>query len=186
MLTIILIAVGLAMDCFAVSVSSGVCNKSLKIKDSLKISFFFGFFQGLMPLIGFFLGFSLKNYISNIDHWIAFLILSVIGIKMIVESFKSNECETNRFDFKSLYVLLSLSVATSIDALIVGMTFAFIEIHILIAVLIIAIITFIISLSGIYIGKKFGLFFSNKAEFVGGTILIAIGSKILLEHLKII
>lgn len=179
---IILIGLGLAMDCFAVSLSCSMGRCKINKLQALKIAFFFGLFQALMPVIGWLLGLSFKNLISEFDHWMAFGILGAIGIKMIIEAFKKEE-EKN-IKITRLWVLAGLSLATSIDALIVGITFAFLEFNILLTVGIIGLVTFIISLTGIYIGKKFNFINAKKAEIIGGLVLIAIGIKILVEHLN--
>ena len=176
---IILIAVGLAMDAFAVSVSKGLSmNKSYK--KSLVIGLYFGFFQALMPLIGYFLGFSFESIVTRIDHYIAFTLLTIIGLSMVLES---SEEYDDKIDFKTMILL---SIATSIDALAVGVTFAFLNVNIISSIIVIGIITFIISFLGVLIGNKFGSFFKNKAQIFGGFILIITGLKILLEHLRVI
>ena len=180
--SIIFIAFGLAMDAFAVSVFSGITIKNLKIKNAFKIALFFGLFQAFMPIIGWLSGVSLKNYISGIDHWIAFTILFVIGIKMIYESFKIKP-DDKKINPLAVYTLLILSVATSIDALAVGISFAFLKIAIITPVIVIGVITFLLSFIGVLIGDKGGHFFENRIEIAGGIILIGIGTKILLEHL---
>ena len=176
---IILIAVGLAMDAFAVSVSKGLSmNKSYK--KSLVIGLYFGFFQALMPLIGYFLGFSFESIVTRIDHYIAFTLLTIIGLSMVLES---SEEYDDKIDFKTMILL---SIATSIDALAVGVTFAFLNVNIISSIIVIGIITFIISFLGVLIGNKFGSFFKNKAQIFGGFILIITGLKILLVHLRVI
>jgi len=181
-LSIILIAFGLAMDAFAVSITSGITIKQLKINNALKIAFFFGAFQAIMPLVGWLAGLSLREFIANIDHWIAFVLLSFIGCKMIYEAvtLQSEERETNPLN---VYVLLMLSVATSIDALAVGVSFAFLNSAIITPILVIGTITFILSYLGVFIGDRIGHFFENKIEIVGGLILIGIGVKILVQDL---
>ncbi|MEK7993693.1 MAG: manganese efflux pump MntP family protein [Planctomycetota bacterium] len=179
---IIVIAVGLAMDAFAVSVVSGSAYKQLHVKHALRMAAFFGGFQAFMPLIGSMAGLSLKEYITGCDHWIAFCLLSAVGAKMIYESFKIKSVEEN-LDPSNIFVLLALSVATSIDALVIGITLSFITSSIGVAVTIIGLITFVLSYLGVVIGKRFGHFFENKIEIVGGLILIAIGAKILIGHL---
>lgn len=168
------------MDAFAVAVSKGLSMKK-SYKNSLIIGLYFGFFQGLMPLIGYFLGFSFEDIVTRIDHYIAFTLLTIIGLSMILE--KDDEKMDNKIDVKTM---LFLSVATSIDALAVGVTFAFLDVNIISAVLTIAIITFFISFFGVLIGNKFGNFLKNKAQIFGGIILILTGLKILLEHLMVI
>ena len=181
-ISIVIIAVGLAMDAFAVSITSGITIKRLKINNALKIALFFGLFQAVMPIIGWLAGLSLRDYISAVDHWIAFGLLSAIGCKMIYESCKveSIKREINPLNF---FVLLILSVATSIDALAVGISLSFLKISIAIPAIIIGIVTFLLTLLGVFIGNRFGHFFENKIEIVGGLILIGIGTKILMEHL---
>ncbi|MCK5256408.1 MAG: manganese efflux pump [Deltaproteobacteria bacterium] len=180
--SIVIIAVGLAMDAFAVSITSGITIKRLHINHALKIALFFGLFQAFMPIIGWLAGLSLRDYISAIDHWIAFGLLSFIGCKMIYESItvQSNKKEINPLN---VYVLLVLSVATSIDALAVGISFAFLKVSIVTPVIIIGTVTFLLSYLGVYIGDRIGHFFENKIEIAGGVLLIGIGLKILIESL---
>ncbi len=182
LITIVIIAVGLAMDAFAVSIVSGSAYKQLKIKHAFRIAVFFGGFQALMPLIGSLAGLSVKEYVANYDHWIAFALLSAVGAKMIYESFKITPAKEN-FNPESILVLLVLAVATSIDALAVGITLSFLQVSIAIAVVIIGLVTFVLSYLGVLIGTKIGHFFENKIEAVGGLVLIAIGLKILIQHL---
>lgn len=178
-----LLAVGLSMDAFAVSVCKGLSMKKMKWGNAFKAGFYFGIFQALMPLIGYFFGSRFQSFITNIDHWIAFLLLSVIGANMIRESFQKAEELDDSFSFRSMLIL---AVATSIDALAVGVTFAFLNTAIVPAVSFIGMVTFCFSFAGIKIGNVFGNRFKNKAEILGGIILIFIGIKILLEHLGII
>jgi putative Mn2+ efflux pump MntP len=180
--TIMVIAVGLAIDAFAVSIVSGGAYRQLHVKHALRMAVFFGGFQAIMPLIGFLAGLSVKQYIESYDHWIAFGLLSAVGGKMIYESFKIKSIE-EKFDPSNLFVLLVLSVATSIDALAIGITLSFITSSIIAAVIIIGVVTFVLSYLGVCIGKRFGHFFENKIEAVGGLVLIGLGIKILLEHL---
>jgi len=182
MITIVFIAIGLAMDAFAVSITSGATIKHLKINNALRIALFFGLFQAIMPLIGWSAGISFTNLISDIDHWIAFGLLSFIGCKMIYESTRggSKKKETNPMN---TYILFILSVATSIDALAVGLSFAFLKILIVMPIIIIGTVTFLLSFIGVFIGNKTGHLFENRAELIGGIILIFIGLKILIEHL---
>jgi len=182
LLTIVIIAIGLAMDAFAVSIVSGAAYKQLNIKHALRLALFFGGFQALMPLIGFLAGITVKEYIVNFDHWIAFGLLSAIGSKMIYESTKIKPVRQNP-EPMNMAVLLALSIATSIDALAVGITLSLLKISIVTAAVIIGLITFALSYIGVFIGKNFGHFFENKIEALGGLVLIAIGCKILLEHL---
>ncbi len=183
LLTIILIAVGLAMDAFAVSISNGFTMKRFHIQQALRISLFFGMFQAIMPLVGWFAGLSVREYIACVDHWIAFGLLCFIGSKMIYEAMvmDSGRNENDR-DARNLYILLMLSVATSIDALAVGLSLTFLRISIITPVVIIGVITFLFSFVGVYIGSSLGHFFEKKIEIVGGLILISIGIKIVIEH----
>lgn len=182
-LTILLIAVGLAMDAFAVSIASGLTVKGLQLKGALKIALFFGLFQALMPVLGWSAGLGLRGFISGIDHWIAFGILSVIGSKMIFESFaiKTNRGKTEN---QGTYTLLVLSIATSIDALAVGLTLSFLKVSIFSPAIIIGVVTAILSFAGVLIGKRYGHLFESKIEALAGLILIGIGIKILIEHLS--
>ena len=170
------------MDAFAVAVVTGSVYKEFKVRHALRMALFFGGFQAVMPVIGYLAGLGLKDYIEAYDHWIAFALLCFVGGKMIYESFKIEAAEKNR-DPSNLPVLLVLSLATSIDALAVGITLSLLETPILVAVTIIGLVTFGLSYSGVFIGKRFGHFFESKVEIVGGLILIAIGVKILIEHL---
>jgi putative Mn2+ efflux pump MntP len=179
---IVLIAFGLAMDAFAVSITSGIAIKRLRLNHALRIAGFFGSFQAIMPFIGWLAGLSLINYISGVDHWIAFTLLAFIGCKMIYEATKIEavEKETNPLNPK---VLLLLSIATSIDALAVGLSFAILKIDIATPIIIIGTITFVLSFLGAFAGNKLGHLFENKIEIAGGLILIIIGTKILIEHI---
>lgn len=181
---ILLIGISLAADAFAVSVCKGLSMKKNDIKKSITIGLYFGIFQGLMPVIGYFLGTTFKDFITSIDHWIAFVLLVTIGANMIREAFSSYEETCNdQVDFKTM---LPASLATSIDALAIGITFAFLKTNIIISSILITITTFILSVIGVIIGNKFGTKYKNKAEFIGGLILIIMGIKILLEHLGIL
>jgi len=177
---ILLIAIGLSMDAFAVAVSKGLSMEK-GYKNSLKIGLYFGFFQAFMPLIGYFLGLSFDHIVTKLDHYIAFTLLTIIGLSMILES--NEDVIDNKIDFKTMILL---SIATSIDALAVGVTFAFLNVNIIFAIFIIGIITFVICVFGVLIGNKFGKFLKNKAQIFGGIILILTGLKILLEHLEVI
>jgi putative Mn2+ efflux pump MntP len=181
-ITIVIIAVALAMDAFVVSIVSGSAYKQLHVKHALRMALFFGAFQAIMPLIGSLAGLTLKEYIVHCDHWIAFGLLAAVGGKMIYESFKIRPHRENS-DPSNISVLLVLSVATSIDALAVGITLSLIAGSIIVAVSVIGLITFILSYLGVYIGKRFGHFFESRIEALGGVILIGIGIKILVEHL---
>lgn len=184
LIEIFLIGVGLAMDAFAVAVCKGLSMKKLDFKKMLIIALYFGLFQALMPLVGFYLGATFESLVTSIDHWIAFGLLGFIGGNMIRESFsdESDNCNDN-VDFKTMIVL---AIATSIDALAIGITFAFLQTNISLAVLIIGVVTFALSLLGVKIGNKFGDKYESKAELMGGLILVIIGVKILLEHLEIV
>ncbi len=180
-----LIAVGLSMDAFAVSLCKGLSTRQLKAKHYLTVGAWFGGFQALMPTIGYLLGSSFEGYINKFDHWVAFFLLALIGGSMVKESFEKDEEKLDdSFTFKAMFVL---AVATSIDALAVGITFALLpDVNIVAAVCFIGATTFVLSAAGLKVGNIFGLKYKNKAELAGGTILILIGLKILLEHLGII
>lgn len=182
-LELILIAIGLAMDAFAVSVCKGLSMPKMEWKKAIVIGLYFGVFQALMPFIGYILGVGFEDKIKNIDHWIAFILLVFIGINMIKEAFEIKEESNDKIDFKTMIIL---SIATSIDALAIGVTFAFLKVNILLAISLIGIITFITSMFGVKIGNVFGDKYETKAEFAGGFILIFLGTKILLEHLEIL
>lgn len=193
-----IIAVGLSMDAFAVSICKGLSLKKLRIKDALIVGLYFGIFQGGMPLIGYFLGVQFQDKITSFDHWIAFILLGIIGFNMIkesrekepssdlaakevsVEKVNSTEVEENPLRFKEMIVL---AIATSIDALAIGVTFAFLKVDIIPAVSFIGVTTFVLSMIGVKIGNIFGAKYKSKAELAGGIILIAMGFKILIEHL---
>jgi len=183
-----LIAVGLSMDAFAVAVTIGITSKntaaanSVMIKRGLIAGLYFGFFQGLMPLIGYLLGTQFADKISAFDHWVAFVLLAIIGAQMVIGSFKKEEEKPKEVSMK-LKKMLPLAIATSIDALAVGVSFAMVGTKIVPAVLTIGLTTFALSFAGVLIGKAFGGRFKSKAELTGGVILILIGLKILIEHL---
>lgn len=178
---IILLSIGLAMDAFAVSVCKGISMKKMDWKKACIIGLWFGVFQMLMPLLGYFLGSTFESVVTNIDHWIAFILLGVIGVNMIKESFstETENCNDN-ISFKTMFVL---AVATSIDALAIGITFAFFQVNLIFALTSIGIITFVMSVIGTKIGNRFGIKYENTAELIGGVILVILGIKILLEHL---
>ena len=180
---LLLIAVGLSMDAFAVSVCKGLSVKELRPRHALLAGLYFGGFQFLMPVLGWLLGYRFEAMITSIDHWIAFLLLSLIGGNMIRESFSEEEELNDDFGVKTM---LLLAVATSIDALAVGITFAFLSVRILPAAGLIGLITFLLSVAGIHIGRAFGARYKAGAERLGGIILILIGVKILLEHLGLL
>lgn len=179
---LLILAVALSMDAFAVSVCKGLSMKRLNWRHAGIIGLYFGGFQAGMPLIGFLLGYQFREAITNIDHWVAFILLAVIGINMIKEAF--DKCEEENLDssvnFKTMVVL---AVATSIDALAIGVTLAFLDVSILPAISFIGITTFILSIVGVKIGNVFGTKYKSKAELAGGVILILIGCHILVEHL---
>lgn len=179
---LILIAIGLSMDAAAVSMTNGMCIKNLGLRHSFLIGGFFGLFQGLMPLIGYFAGFVFAEKISAVDHWIALILLGFIGGKMIVEAITQDEeiCPMRKLTIKLVIVQ---SIATSIDALAVGVSFAALSVNVFTASSIIALITFIISILAVFIGKRFGNILNRKAELVGGIILVGIGAKIFLSHM---
>ena len=185
-ITLFVLAVGLSMDAFAVAVCKGLAMKKMSWKNAVIVGLWFGTFQALMPVIGYFLGVSFADRIKSVDHWIAFVLLAFIGGNMIHEALdKSNTPDSdNSFSIKTMFVL---AVATSIDALAVGITFALLpNVKIITAILSIGAVTFILSAIGLKAGSLFGLKYKAKAEFTGGLILILIGLKILLEHLGII
>ena len=181
LLSLFLIAVGLSMDAFAVSVCKGLATPKYKLKYSMICGAWFGGFQALMPAVGYLLGVNFKKYITAIDHWIAFVLLALIGFNMIREALKNDdEGADPSFTAKSM---LLLAIATSIDALAIGITFAFLDVNIVAAVLFIGVCTFVISAAGVKIGSVFGTRFKSKAEIAGGAILIILGLRILVEHL---
>ncbi len=188
--TLFLIGAGLSMDAFAVSVCEGLRMKKLSYVHTLTIALMFGGFQALMPLIGWAVGRHFEQYIISFDHWIAFGLLAFIGGKMFLESFQKDDCMcgdkadvSDRADIKELLIL---AVATSIDALAVGITFAFLSTGILRAITVIGLTTFVIAAGGVILGNRFGAKYEKKAQTVGGIILIGIGIKILLEHMGIL
>ncbi len=176
------LAVGLSMDAFAVSICKGLSVSKVCPKHMLICGLYFGGFQMLMPLIGYLLGVNFRSMIASVDHWIAFVLLSLIGANMLRESFSGDKDENVDASF-GVKTMLLMAVATSIDALAVGVTFAFLEVNIVPAVSFIGITTFVFSAAGVLIGNIFGTKWKNKAEFAGGAILILIGLKILIEHL---
>lgn len=183
-LELLILAIGLSMDAFAVSVCKGLAMKKLEFKNMAIVGLWFGGFQALMPAIGYFLGVQFKNQITAIDHWIAFVLLGIIGANMIKEACSKDDEEEVKanLDVKTMFML---AIATSIDALAVGITFAFLSVNLVHAVSFIGITTFILSAVGVGIGNIFGTKYKAKAEITGGIILILLGIKILLEHLGI-
>lgn len=184
---IFLIGVGLSADAFAVALCKGLNMKKVNYVHTVIIALFFGGFQAFMPLFGWFLGKRFESYIKSVDHWIAFGLLAYIGGKMAYEALKGDEEEegagANKLDLKELTIM---AIATSIDALAVGITFAFFDVSIISSIIIIGLTTFVLSSAGVVIGNRFGMKFKAKAEVAGGVILILIGLKILLEHLGIL
>lgn len=182
-LELFLIGVGLSMDAFAVSVCKGLSVPRVRLGHALTVGLYFGGFQALMPLVGYLLGSRFQNLITSVDHWIAFVLLCFIGVNMIRESLGEDECLDASF---SVLAMLPLAVATSIDALAVGITFAFLRVDILPAVALIGLTTFCLSAVGLQVGNVFGAKYRAGAERLGGIVLILLGLKILLEHLGVI
>ena len=184
---LLLIAVGLSMDAFAVSVCKGLGMSKLRPAHAGIIALFFGGFQGMMPLIGWFLGSHFQKYIVSIDHWVAFGLLVFIGGEMLAESLKKEESEEEDGDVIRIKQLFLLAIATSIDALAVGITFALLPgTNVVLSVILIGCVTFVLSYAGVGIGFKFGDKYEKKAQFTGGVILILLGLKILLEHMGVL
>ncbi|SJZ44570.1 manganese efflux pump MntP family protein [Garciella nitratireducens] len=189
-------AIGVSMDAFAVAISKGLSLKKVTFKNAMIVGLYFGFFQLGMPLIGYFLGVQFQRKITAIDHWIAFVLLGIIGINMIKESKEKSRNKVDEVAMDITYeskesglsfkTMLFLSIATSIDALAVGVTFAFLQVNIVLAVFFIGVVTFLFSFIGVKIGNIFGIKLKSKAEWLGGFILVGMGSKILLEHLGMI
>ncbi len=189
MTELVIIAVSLAMDAFAVAICKGLNMRKISLKQTALISLFFGGFQAGMPLIGWFIGSKFAHYITSVDHWVTFILLGIIGGKMIYESFRKDdeceECGDSKLDLKEL---TALAIATSIDALAVGVAFAltYEQNEVFVAVALIGIITAVLSAVGVFIGHKFGVKYKNKAEFAGGLVLVLMGLKFLLEGLGVI
>lgn len=184
LLSLFILAVGLSMDAFAVSICKGLAMDRVTLKKAGIVGLWFGGFQALMPMIGYILGSQFERFITAIDHWIAFVLLGIIGTSMIREAMSGDEEHaTASLDVKTMFLL---AVATSIDALAVGVTFAFLQVNIIAAVLFIGMTTLILSMIGVKVGNVFGLRYKAKAEIAGGVILILMGIKILLEHLGIL
>lgn len=184
LLSLFILSVGLAMDAFAVSVCKGLAMKKYRLYDSVIVGLWFGIFQAVMPLIGYLLGSQFKDKITQFSHWIAFVLLLFIGLNMIKEALSHEEDSADSsLSFKTMLIL---AIATSIDALAVGVSLAFLKVNIIFAILCIGIVTFAISFSGVKIGSVFGTKYKSKAELAGGIILILLGVKILLEHFNII
>ena len=182
--TLLILAVALAMDSVAVSIAIGSKYKDLYLSKTLFSASIFGFFQGAMPLAGYFIGITFAEYVQSFDHWIAFVLLVGLGGKMLYEAYQ-NEFDDEVTDL-STKTLITLAIATSIDAMAIGVTFAFLKSDIYTAAGVIALVTFALCLAAVYIGKKLGSLLESKAEMLGGLILIGLGFKILLEHLGVI
>jgi len=180
-ITILIIATALSMDAFSVSIATGAAYKKTGNFNALKMAFFFGIFQAVMPIVGWLAGLSFRKYIESFDHWIAFALLAAVGGKMIYEAIFTKQ-KQQKNNPMTLTLLLVLSIATSIDALAVGITFSLIAESIIKAVIVIGLVTFVFSYIGVFIGEKLGHFFENKIEIAGGLMLLAIGIKILIEH----
>lgn len=181
-ISIIAIALGLSFDTFAVSLSCGVVNYKIIFRQALRIAFVLAFFQGGLTVTGYFLGTIISNALKTFDHWIALILLSFLGMKMIMEGIKKNDKEKD-VDYSNSWVLVTIAVGTSIDALAVGISFAILEVKIWLSGLTIGTVTFLASMTAIRIGKSVGDRFGNKVEIIGGLILIVIGIKIFLEHI---
>lgn len=182
-MTIFIIALGLAMDAFAVSITSGITIKRMHLRHALIIATFFGIFQAIMPVFGWSIGYFAANLVSSFDHWIAFTLLVFIGGKMIYEAYHDDPNDEKHGNPLNIYILFTLAIATSIDAAAVGITLSFLNVSIIQPAVIIGVVTFLLSFAGTYIGNTFGDFFEKKIEFFGGLVLIGIGFKILIQHL---
>ncbi len=180
---IFLIALGLAADCFAVALSGSISMKKLSFSQVFRASLSFGLFQGLMPVLGWLAGRTIVDLVADYDHWVAFILLALVGSRMIWESYRSGDGHSENADITRGWRLLTLSVATSIDALAVGLSFAFSRINIAVASLTIAGVAFLATATGFLLGRKVGSLVGKRAEAIGGLVLIAIGLKILLEHI---
>ena len=185
-ITVLGISLGLAMDAFAVAIASGLKLRHTTPRHVFRLSFHFGLFQFLMPLIGWHIGAQVASFVDTFDHWVAFVLLLIIGGKMIVNVIKGVSCPVDQPERCSFKELVTLSIATSIDALAVGITFAFLQVTILPAVLLIGVTTLALSLAAYLLGNRLGIRFGSAAELAGGVVLVLIGSKILLEHLEIL
>ena len=182
-LSVLLIALGLSADCFAVALSGSISMRTVSRLQILRTSLAFGLFQALMPVLGWLAGRTVVELIADYDHWVAFILLALIGGRMIWESFRSRDSRTERTDITKGILLLTLSVATSIDALAVGLTFAFLEVNIVMAVSTIGLVAFVATAIGFLLGRKAGNLIGRRAEAIGGVVLIGIGLRILLTHI---
>lgn len=180
---ILFIAIGLSMDSLAVSITCGIILKRFQIRPIIRIAIYMGVFQGIMPLVGWLIGINFQKYISDYDHWIAFGILTILGVKMIYEGIRPNHDENNSLDPTKAFTLLGLAIATSIDALAVGVSFAMLKIEVIEPIIVIGFTTFLLSFTGAAFSSKFGNRINLKMEIFGGVILIGIGLKILISHL---
>ena len=180
---IVLLSFGLATDAFAASITSGLAINKLRIRHAMIIAAFFGVFQAVMPMLGWLCGSWAEEYIKSIDHWIAFVLLAGLGSKVVWDAFKDDDEEEEKRNPLSIHILFIMAIATSIDALAVGVSMSCLGVPIITPALIIGIITFITSFAGVYIGDNVGHIFENKLEIFGGLVLIGIGAKILIEHL---
>jgi len=182
-LTLIGIAIGLAMDAFAVSIAAGLTLKHVDARQTVRLAWHFGLFQAFMPVIGWFAGRSVERWIAPVDHWIAFALLATIGGRMIYESFSDHDDERPAVDPTRGWSLVVLSVATSIDALAVGLSLALLGVSIWLPALVIGVVAFVFTAVGLHVGRRFGTLLGRRVETVGGVVLIVIGLRILIEHL---
>jgi putative Mn2+ efflux pump MntP len=182
LITLIGIALGLSFDTFAVSISCGVVESKIRFRNAMRIALTLALFQGAMPVLGYFLGSTVSQHIGKLDHWVAFGLLMILGIRMVIEGLKK-DADREPVDFRKLSVLLTMAVGTSIDAFAVGISFAFLNVKIWSAGLLIGTVTFLASMTAIRIGKSAGSHLGSRVEILGGIILAAIGTKILIEHL---
>jgi putative Mn2+ efflux pump MntP len=183
LLSIFIIGIGLSVDSFVVSITAGVCMDKVKIRNALKVAFFMAFFQALTPLIGWLAGSSFQRYIESVDHWVAFILLLAIGGKMIYEGVKHNDKAEKSFSLTSNLMLTGMAIATSIDALIVGIGFGLLEVSIIIPVIIIGGLTFLFSVIGVLLGNKIGIRYNSGLEIFGGILLAGLGIKILVDNI---
>ena len=183
LLTLTLIGAGLSVDSLAASITTGACSNRIKVNHVLKVAVFMALFQGTMPLLGWFIGSSFKNIIANFDHWVAFILLLGIGGKLIYEGIKSSEEKNSGMVPTKTLILMGMAIATSIDALIIGISFGLIEVNIWLAMLVIGASTFIFSTVGVVVGKKIGKKINKGIEIAGGAVLVLLGLKILVEHM---
>ncbi len=185
LITIFIIAVSLSIDSFAASIVLGANSKQVSIFNIIKVALIFGFFQAVMPIFGWSVGNKFEYIIKSIDHWIAFVLLLLVGGKMIYESLSKSKKNNSNIDISNFYLIITLGISTSIDAMVIGISFGVLRIAIQTPIIIIGITTFIFSTTGVILGKKVGIKFGNKFEVIGGVVLILLGVKILIEHLFI-